>query len=961
MPRSGSRAPRCVPRSRCLRRPSRSVARARSRRPRPARPTTSRPAGSRVPFGRVNVLGGNLLVERRDLDFDTRLGNVTLGAVWNSADAAWRFAFEITLRRRDLRRRERRALRGSPAVADGQAHTRQRSGCGSTRARSAPRAASCTSSTPRAASPRCAGRAAPIRGSSTGSAPWRAPRAWSSCASAASAGDSTRLASFALRRGGPARVDRRPRRAPRELRLERRGPSRRGARRARRRARLARASATATRARTLVAITSSEGVRAEFAYTGVAGERGARGRRRRSARRASRYASRRQRASHHRRRTRSASVARSGGTRAARLLEVENAARRAQRLDAGRASARPPSRRRTASRRAGSGPATIPRSSSRPSGNVVRFVWEPGGGGPRRPGAPAAAPRDATPSASCAERTYDAQGRLGARDERRAARAWASPGAPRTCSRRRRTPSRRRDALPGLRRARPPAPGRARGPRRDPRLRRGRQPALRQRLRGAARGGRHRRRRARLRRGSEPRLPRARRASTSLRRMETRSASHRAPERRPAAAHRAPGGRRQRVRLRRPRPRDRERRDRSRRGLADDALRARRARPRDRAGAAERNARRACSTTRRGAAAPSPTCAAAPSSPAASFGYASGRLVSIVDAAHGYAAETLRLRRRRARERASATRTASASSSPTTLRSRVVEERYVASSGGELRRLALRLRPRRPRDRAARRRRRAARRSRFAAGRLVRGALRERPGAALRLRRRRRAARDATMRDAGGRVWSSARTTSRSRSVPSTQVAGSATTSSYGALAATQPRALPARARSARAARGRGSSASPPTRRAATVEPSPTTRSATWCGPALRADAGAPHLPATTPSARGCCACGAPPAAAQHEYTYDEAGFAVERDGEAIGWDGAGRTAALGSARELRAGTRSAGSVSATLDGVAQRRLFGGRVRATRGGRPARASSSAPSTSTCSAATATATSTSAAT
>jgi RHS repeat-associated protein len=49
-----------------------------------------------VPFGQVNVLGGNLLLQRRDLDFDTRLGNVSLGATWNSADAAWRYAFELS-------------------------------------------------------------------------------------------------------------------------------------------------------------------------------------------------------------------------------------------------------------------------------------------------------------------------------------------------------------------------------------------------------------------------------------------------------------------------------------------------------------------------------------------------------------------------------------------------------------------------------------------------------------------------------------------------------------------------------------------------------------------------------------------------------------------------------------------------------------------------------------------------
>jgi RHS repeat-associated protein len=49
-----------------------------------------------VPFARVNVLGGNLLVSRRDLDLDTRLGNLSLGATWNSADRAWRFGFEAS-------------------------------------------------------------------------------------------------------------------------------------------------------------------------------------------------------------------------------------------------------------------------------------------------------------------------------------------------------------------------------------------------------------------------------------------------------------------------------------------------------------------------------------------------------------------------------------------------------------------------------------------------------------------------------------------------------------------------------------------------------------------------------------------------------------------------------------------------------------------------------------------------
>ena len=47
-------------------------------------------------LARVNPAGGNLLVARRDLDFDTRLGNVALGATWNSATGAWRWSFELS-------------------------------------------------------------------------------------------------------------------------------------------------------------------------------------------------------------------------------------------------------------------------------------------------------------------------------------------------------------------------------------------------------------------------------------------------------------------------------------------------------------------------------------------------------------------------------------------------------------------------------------------------------------------------------------------------------------------------------------------------------------------------------------------------------------------------------------------------------------------------------------------------
>jgi RHS repeat-associated protein len=43
--------------------------------------------------GRVDVAGGNLLLERVDLVIDTQLGPVSFGAVWNSADRRWRWSF----------------------------------------------------------------------------------------------------------------------------------------------------------------------------------------------------------------------------------------------------------------------------------------------------------------------------------------------------------------------------------------------------------------------------------------------------------------------------------------------------------------------------------------------------------------------------------------------------------------------------------------------------------------------------------------------------------------------------------------------------------------------------------------------------------------------------------------------------------------------------------------------------
>jgi RHS repeat-associated protein len=49
-----------------------------------------------VPHGMVNMIGGNLLIERSDLDLDTRVGRLDLGATWNSATRDWIWSFEPT-------------------------------------------------------------------------------------------------------------------------------------------------------------------------------------------------------------------------------------------------------------------------------------------------------------------------------------------------------------------------------------------------------------------------------------------------------------------------------------------------------------------------------------------------------------------------------------------------------------------------------------------------------------------------------------------------------------------------------------------------------------------------------------------------------------------------------------------------------------------------------------------------
>jgi RHS repeat-associated protein len=48
-----------------------------------------------VPGGLVHAAGGNLLVQRRDLSIDTRLGTVEVGATYNSTSEAWLWSFEV--------------------------------------------------------------------------------------------------------------------------------------------------------------------------------------------------------------------------------------------------------------------------------------------------------------------------------------------------------------------------------------------------------------------------------------------------------------------------------------------------------------------------------------------------------------------------------------------------------------------------------------------------------------------------------------------------------------------------------------------------------------------------------------------------------------------------------------------------------------------------------------------------
>jgi RHS repeat-associated protein len=63
--------------------------------PLPGLPEYQEPGAVDVPGGRVNVMGGNLMLQRVDLSIDTRLGTRKIGASYNSAVASWHFDFDL--------------------------------------------------------------------------------------------------------------------------------------------------------------------------------------------------------------------------------------------------------------------------------------------------------------------------------------------------------------------------------------------------------------------------------------------------------------------------------------------------------------------------------------------------------------------------------------------------------------------------------------------------------------------------------------------------------------------------------------------------------------------------------------------------------------------------------------------------------------------------------------------------
>jgi RHS repeat-associated protein len=48
-----------------------------------------------LPGGRVELAGGNLLLQRSDLELETRLGPLAIGQIWNGADGLWRSSFDL--------------------------------------------------------------------------------------------------------------------------------------------------------------------------------------------------------------------------------------------------------------------------------------------------------------------------------------------------------------------------------------------------------------------------------------------------------------------------------------------------------------------------------------------------------------------------------------------------------------------------------------------------------------------------------------------------------------------------------------------------------------------------------------------------------------------------------------------------------------------------------------------------
>jgi len=73
--------------------------------------------------------------------------------------------------------------------------------------------------------------------------------------------------------------------------------------------------------------------------------------------------------------------------------------------------------------------------------------------------------------------------------------------------------------------------------------------------------------------------------------------------------------------------------------------------------------------------------------------------------------------------------------------------------------------------------------------------------------------------------------------------------------------------------------------------------------------------------------------APQHTYTYDEAGYVIERDGVPFSWDGAGRIAAIGAEGTFAWDTLGR-PVSSTILGVPRTHLFGGLMKADELGNP---------------------------